>query len=50
LSNKVIVYYRDKQYKNAYIALLHQSTRKPNKQYKGFKKGLQRLINKNTGN
>ncbi len=49
LSNKVIVYYRDKQYKNAYIALLHQSTRKPNKQYKDFKAGLERLINKEKG-
>jgi len=34
---------------NAYVALLNQSTRKPNKQYKIFKAGLQRLINKEKG-
>jgi len=46
LGNKVIVYYRAKQYKKAYEALLNQDTRKPNKQYRDFKSGLERLINK----
>lgn len=46
LSNKVIVYYRNKEYKKAYIALLNQSTRKQDKQYKRFKVGLEKLINK----
>ncbi len=45
LANLVIAYYQQKQYDKAYLALLNQDTRKPNKQYKDFKKGLEKLIN-----
>ena len=45
LANLVIAYYQQKQYDKAYVALLNQDTRKPNKQYKDFKKGLEKLIN-----
>ena len=45
LANLVIAYYQRKQYDKAYLALLNQDTRKPNKQYKDFKKGLEKLIN-----
>ena len=45
LSNMVIAYYKQKEYEKAYLALLSQDTRKPNKQYKDFKKGLEKLIN-----
>ena len=50
LSNLVIVHYRNKEYKKAYTALLNQDTRKPNAQYKKFKKLLEQLINKKNSN
>ncbi len=46
LGNKVIVYYRNKKYEKAYEALLSQDTRNPNKQYRNFKSGLEKLLNK----
>ena len=48
LSNMVIAYYRSKQYKKAYLALLNQDTRKPNKQYNDFKRTLERYLNSRT--
>ena len=45
LANLVIAYYQQKKYEEAYLTLLNQDTRKPNKQYNNFEKGLKKLIN-----